>query len=168
MRTMFRRNAKIVHFNDINSFYPTLLAVIVALSATLYASIQTFTPDAWQHFYYHPTLNPFNVQPVIGMFLVSVWAIFIVGLAVVDVVRNILPTGEALLYLCGLASVCAVNYIVFSISTLYYIGYPMFAAYLYFALRMYFTRFRCAYICGKCGARMNKKGRCPVCGTMNE
>ena len=168
MRTMFRRNAKIVHFNDINSFSPTLLAVIVALSATLYASIQTFTPDAWQHFYYHPTLNPFNVQPVIGMFLVSVWAIFIVGLAVVDVVRNILPTGEALLYLCGLASVCAVNYIVFSISTLYYIGYPMFAAYLYFALRMYFTRFRCAYICGKCGARMNKKGRCPVCGTMNE
>ena len=118
--------------------------------------------------YIASTLNPFNVQPVIGMFLVSVWAIFIVGLAVVDVVRNILPTGEALLYLCGLASVCAVNYIVFSISTLYYIGYPMFAAYLYFALRMYFTRFRCAYICGKCGARMNKKGRCPVCGTMNE
>ena len=168
MRTIFRRNAKIVHFNDINSFYPTLLAIIVASSATLYASIQTFAPDAWQHFYYHPTLNPFNVQPIIGMFLVSVWAIFIVGLAVIDVVRNILPAGETLLYLCGLAGVCAVNYIVFSISTLYFIGYPMFAAYLYFALRMYFTRFRCAYICGKCGARMSKKGRCPACGVMNE
>lgn len=168
MRTIFRRNAKIVHFNDINSFYPTLLALIVASSATLYASIQTFAPDAWQHFYYHPTLNPFNVPPIIGMFLVSVWAIFIVGLAAVDVVRNILPTGEALLYLCGLAGVCAVNYIVFSISTLYYVGYPMFAAYLYVAIRMYFKKFRCSYICGKCGARMSGKGRCPVCGTMNE
>ena len=168
MRTIFKRNAKIVHFNDINSFYPTLLAIIVSSSATLYASIRTFSPDAWQHFYYHPTLNPFNTQPVIGMFLVSVWAIFIVGLAVIDVVRNILPTGEALLYLCGLAGVCAVNYIIFSISTLYFIGYPMFAAYLYFALRMYFTRFRCAYICGNCGARMSQKGRCPECGAMNE
>ena len=51
MRTIFRRNAKIVHFNDIASFYPTALALIVASSATLYASIQTFAPDMWQHFY---------------------------------------------------------------------------------------------------------------------
>lgn len=167
MRTIFRRNAKIVHFNDINSFYPTLLAIVVASSATLYSSIQTFAPDTWQHFYFHPTLNPFNVPPILGVFLVSVWAIIIIGLAVVDVVRNILPTGEALLYLCGLAGVCAVNYIVFSITTLYYIGYPLFAVYLYFAVRIYLKRFRYAYICGNCGARMSGKGQCTVCGTMN-
>ena len=167
MRTIFRRNAKIVHFNDIPSFYPTLLAIIVASSATLYSSIQLFAPDTWQHFYYHPTLNPFNVPLILGIFLTSVWAMLIIGIAAVDVVRNILPTGEAMLYLCGLAGVCAVNYIVFSIATLYYIGYVMFAAYLYFAIRTYISRFRCVYVCGNCGARMKSKGRCPVCGAEN-
>lgn len=137
MRTIFRRNAKIVHFNDIASFYPTALALIVASSATLYASIQTFAPDMWQHFYFHPTLNPFSLPPLLSVFIMSVWAILIVGLACIDVVKSILPTGEALLYLCGLAGVCAVNYIVFSLSTLYYIGYPLYAAYLYFAVKRY-------------------------------
>lgn len=167
MRTIFKRNAKIVHFNDIPSIYPTLLAIIVASSATLYSSIQLFAPDTWQHFYYHPTLNPFSVAPILGIFLTSVWAMLIVGLAAVDVVRNLLPTSEAMLYLCGLAGVCAINYIIFSIATLYYIGYIMYAAYLYFAIRMYISRFRCVYICGNCGARMSDKGRCPVCGADN-
>lgn len=45
-----RKNAKIVHFRDIDSFYPTLLAIIVACSATFYASIQNFVPDVWRHF----------------------------------------------------------------------------------------------------------------------
>lgn len=167
MRTIFRRNAKIVHFNDIGSFYPTLLALIVASSATLYASIQLFAPETWEHFYFHPTLNPFNVSPVLGVFLVSVWAMLIVGIAVVDVARSLLPPGDTLLYLCGLAGVCAVNYIVFSLTTLYYVGYVLFAAYFYFALRIYFMRFRCTYVCGNCGARMSRKGRCPVCGADN-
>lgn len=166
-RTILRRNAKIVHFNDINSFYPTLLALIVASSATLYSSIQTFAPDMWRNFYFHPTLNPFNVPLTLGIFIASVWAMLIVGLAAVDVVRNMLPTGEALLYLCGLAGVCAVNYIVFSITTLYYVGYILYIAYLYFALKRYFDKFRETYVCGNCGAPMKSKGRCPVCGREN-
>lgn len=167
MRTIFRRNAKIVHFNDISSFYPTLLAVIVASAATLYASIQVFVPDVWRHFYYHPTLNPFIVPPLLSIFIMSVWAILIAAIAVVDVVRRHLSAGDAVLYLCGLAGVCAINYIVFSITTLYHVGYPLYIAYVYFAINTYIRRSRCAYLCGKCGAPMHAKGRCPVCGTEN-
>ena len=168
LRTIFRRNAKIVHFNDIPTFYPTLLALTVAACATLYASIQTFAPEAWEHFYFHPTLNPFIVSPILSVFLVSVWAMFIIGLATADVVRGMLPRGEALLYMCGLACVCAVNYIVFSLTTLYSVGYALFAAYAVYALRTYMRRFRRAYACGRCGAPMRHKGRCPACGAMNE
>ena len=57
MRKIMKRNANIVHFNDINSFYPTLLAIIVATSATFYASIQLFAPETWREFYFHPSLN---------------------------------------------------------------------------------------------------------------
>lgn len=141
MRTIFKRNARIVHFNDIPTFYPTALALTVAAAAVLYSSIRMFAQDTWQHFYFNPTLNPFIVPPALGIFLVSVWAMLIIGLATVDVVRGILPTGEALLYLCGLAGVCALNYIIFSITTLYYVGYPLFIAYAAFAVYVYVKRF---------------------------
>lgn len=168
MRTIFRRNAKIVHFNDIPSFYPMLLALTVAFSATLYSSIQMFAPDMWQDFYFHPTLNPFGLPTIISVFIIAVWAILIVAIAAVDVVFKELPFGDAMLYLCGLAGVCAVNYIVFSITTLYFAGYLLLAAYLFFALRLYFRGSYYTCLCGNCGARMRSRGRCPECGAMNE
>lgn len=165
---LFRRRARIVHFNDIDSFYPTLLCLNVATSATLYAAIQTFAPQMWQHFYFHPTLNPFAVPTALGVFLGSVWAMLIVALAAADDVRHQLPVGEAVLYLGGLAAVCAVNYIVFSITALYYVGYFLLVCYYYYALRQYFHRHRSRYVCGRCGAKLHDKGPCPVCGAINE
>ena len=135
MRWLLRSNAPIVHFNDIDSFYPTLLCLLVAASATLYASIQMFGAESWRHFYYHPSLNPFALPLHLGIFISSVWAIIIVGLAAVDDVRHHLPTTDAILYLAGLGAVCAVDYVVFSIFTLYYVGYVLFVAYVVFAVR---------------------------------
>ena len=123
-----RRNAYIVHFNDIDSFYPTLL---------------------------------------LGLFVASVWAIIIVGVAALDDVIRHLSGGDAILYLGGLAGVCAVNYVVFSVSTLYYIGYLLLIAYIIFAVYRYIHHARSRYVCGHCGAKLRKKGTCPHCGTMN-
>ena len=135
VRYSVKRNAKIVHFNDIDTPYPMAFALTVATSATLYSTIQLFIPELWRHFYFHPTLNPLMAPGLIAFFLVSVWAIIIVGLAAVDEVRKSLPFDEAVVYLFGLAGVCAVDYIVFSFTTLYYIGYPLLAAYFWFAIR---------------------------------
>ena len=135
VRRLMRRGAKIVHFNDIPSFYPTTLCLLVASSAVLYSSIQLFGPESWRHFYYHPSLNPFGMPLHLGLFVTSVWAIVIVAIATVDDVTKHLPLGSAILYLGGLLAVCAVCYVVFSITTLYYIGYPLLIAYYIFALR---------------------------------
>ena len=135
LRRMMRKGCKIVHFNDIPSFYPTTLCLLIASSAVLYSSIQLFGPETWRHFYYHPSLNPFALPFWLGVFITSVWAIIIVAIATVDDVTRMLPLGQALLYLIGLAAVCAVCYVVFSITTLYYIGYPLLIAYYYFAFR---------------------------------
>jgi hypothetical protein len=135
VRRLMRRGAKIVHFNDIPSFYPTTLCLLVASSAVLYSSIQLFGPESWRHFYYHPSLNPFGMPLHLGLFVTSVWAIVIVAIATVDDVTKHLPLGSAILYLGGLLAVCAVLYVVFSITTLYYIGYPLLIAYFIFALR---------------------------------
>jgi len=125
MRKLLSASLPIVHLRDINSIYPTLLVLLVATSATFYASIQLFAPQVWHHFYFHPTLNPFSVPLPLNLFLLSVWAILLIGLAAIDDVRHLLPLGDAVLYLCGLAAVCAVNYIIFSVSTLYYNGYTL-------------------------------------------
>ena len=135
VRRLMRRGAKIVHFNDIPSFYPTTLCLLVASSAVLYSSIQIFGPESWRHFYYHPSLNPFGLPLHLGLFVSSVWAIIIVAIATVEDVSKHLPLGSAVLYLGGLTAVCAVDYVVFSITTLYYIGYPLLIAYFVFALR---------------------------------
>ena len=167
MRSLLRRKAYIVHFRDIDSFYPTLLCLFVACSATLYASIQMFAPESWRHYYYHPSLNPFALPLHLGVFITSVWAILIVAVAAVDDVRHRLQSGETMLYLSGLAAVCAVDYVLFSVSTLYYLGYPLLVAYTVYALWRYFRFAHYRYTCGQCGAPLRTKGICPHCGTRN-
>ncbi|MBQ8656356.1 MAG: DUF3656 domain-containing protein [Prevotella sp.] len=163
-----RRNAYIVHFRDTGSFYPTLLCLLVAASATLYASIQMFGPETWRHFYYHPSLNPFSLPTHLAVFIMSVWAILIIGIAAVDDTLRRLPLGDAVLYLGGLAGICAVCYVVFSITTLYYIGYPLLVAYVVFALWRYACFSRRRFVCGHCGQPLRDKGICPHCGALNE
>lgn len=140
IRKVFHNKGKIVHLDDIDSPYPTALVLMVSLSAAFYATIQSFMPEMWRHFYFHPTLNPFAVPRVLGFFLASVWAIIILALACVDEVKHRLGAGDAILYLGGLVGVCAVDYIVFSISTLYYVGYLLLVAYFWFAIHCYLHR----------------------------
>ena len=135
VRRLMKLGAKIVHFNDIPSFYPATLCLLVATSAVIYSSIQVFGPESWRHFYYHPSLNPFALPLHLGLFVTSVWAIIIVAIATVDDVTKHLSLGESILYLGGLAAICSVDYVIFSITTLYYIGYPLLIVYYYFAIR---------------------------------
>ena len=135
LRRLMRKGCKIVHFDDIPSFYPTALCLLIASAAVLYSSIQLFAPETWRHFYYHPSLNPFALPFWLGVFISSVWAIIILGLATIDDVYHSLPLADAILYLIGLGAICAVVYVVFSITTLYYIGYPLLIAYYYFAIK---------------------------------
>lgn len=137
VRKVFHCNGKIVHFNDIDSPYPVTLVLLVSISAAFYGWIQSFEPEMWRHFYFHPSLNPFAVPHLLGVFLALVWAVLIVALACVDEVYHRLTFGEGLLYLGGLAGVCALDYIIFSVLSLYYIGYVLLFAYIYFAIKTY-------------------------------
>ena len=167
LRRLLRRRAYIVHFHDIDSFYPTLLCILIATSATLYASIQMYGAESWRHYYFHPSLNPFALPLHLGVFIAMVWAILIVGIAALDDIRRQLSTIDALLYLAGLGAVCAIIYVVFSVFTLYYVGYLLWVAYLVFALRCYQHHRHYRYHCGHCGAKLQQKGRCPLCGSLN-
>ena len=167
LRLIHKRHAHIIHLDDIASFYPTLLVITLALAATLYSSIQLFEPDMWRHYYFHPTLNPFSLPPLLGIFIAIVWMLPILGIATVEDVLHHLPFADALLYLSGLTAVCMVIYTVFSVLTLYYVGYPLLAGYIYVSVWTFFRNRRLVYYCGRCGKAIHEKGVCPYCGARN-
>ena len=164
------KKVRIVHFRDIPSFYPTLLCLCVSGSAALYGSIQRFVPVTWVEFYYHPTLNPFNadIPPILSLFIASVWCMLIVGVAVVDELRRQPDLGDNLSYLASLGGTCVVLYLVFTLTTPIYIGYPLLVAYWAFAIRQYVMHKPSHLLCGVCGRSIPRKGICPHCGALNE
>ena len=105
----------------------------------------------WVEFYYHPTLNPFGLPPILSLFVAMVWLNLITALAVIDDVRRCLPVGAAVVYLMTLLGACVVLYLSFTLTVGLYVGYLLFAAYVVFALRRYLTRYYRPYRCGRCG-----------------
>ena len=167
-RRMLRKRFRMVFYNDIASFYPTGLCLVVSLGAVLYALIQLHCPSLWVEFYFHPTLNPFGQPLILACFLATVWLMLILSIAVLDDVLRQLPVSDAVSYMLGLLGVCMLCYLFFSVATLYYIGIPFFLMFVVWALRHYYRYSYSRYICGKCGAKISKKGTCPRCGAWNE
>ncbi|MEG1580903.1 MAG: zinc ribbon domain-containing protein [Bacteroidaceae bacterium] len=166
-RSLRHKRLRLIHFNDIDSFYPTLLCLLVSSTATLYALMQHYVPETWQEFYFHPTLNPFGLPFILSAFISAIWLLIILVLAVIDDVRKQLDWSDAFSYLLGLMCMCLVLYLFFTLTITRYIGIPCFIAYVSFALYHYFTHYAAHYICGECGATMHRKGRCPRCGAEN-
>lgn len=169
VQNLRRGRLQMVHYNDIKSFYPTLLCLVVSSSAVLYGALQQFAPDMWQEFYFHPTLNPFApIAWPLRIFLLSLWGMAVVGIAAIDDVRKLPGVVDDVAYLVILAGVCMVLYLFFSLSVHIYIGYPLLLGYWTFALRRHFRFTSAPYRCARCGEALHAKGRCPACGAIND
>lgn len=163
-----KRHLRLVFFHDIDSLYPLMLCLAVSCTATVYESIQLFVPDTWLHYYFNPTLSPFKVPFVLGLFLGGVWLSVVLSLAVVDDLFRRLPPLPALGYLLGLASCCVLCYFFFIWTTSVYVGYVFLAAFVgWFACRLYRSVRQPGYCCGRCGEPLRHKGVCPRCGALN-
>ena len=126
VQNLRRGRLQMVHYNDIKSFYPTLLCLVVSSSAVLYGALQQFAPDMWQEFYFHPTLNPFApIAWPLRIFLLSLWGMAVVGIAAIDDVRKLPGVVDDVAYLVILAGVCMVLYLFFSLSVHIYIRLPL-------------------------------------------
>ena len=169
VRMLRRKSLRRTGFSDIDSVYPLLLCLLMALCATLYESMQVFVPDTWEHFYYNPTLSPFRVPFLLSLFLAGLWAFVVVLVATVDVLFRRLSLVTALYYLLGLASACIFCYFFFILTTGIYVGYLfllVLAVFFVRALRR--SLYTSAYRCGNCGEALSRKGICPYCGALNE
>lgn len=167
VRRVRHARSRVFLIHDIASVYPTLLTVVLGGAAVLYAHIQRFEPDMWVRFYYHPTLNPFSLPLLLGLFVLLFWLILILSMAVADEVFDQLPLGGALFYLLTLLGVCMCLYTLFSLAAFYWAGVVLYALYAVAALCRFFLWFRPRYVCGRCGCKMHDLGTCPHCGARN-
>ncbi len=167
-RHVHSKKTHILHIKDIATFYPTMLTISVAMAATIFTSIQMFDTSQWIEYYYHPSVNPFSLPWPLALFVLSAWMIIILVIATVDDCLRHLTLGGIIPYLLGVATMCVINYIVFSFTTRYYAGYILLAVYIGWAVYHYLSHVRNKYICGNCGRQIKEKGKCPYCGVMNE
>jgi hypothetical protein len=158
---------KTVFFDDIDSAYPLLMCFCMAMSATIYESMQMFLPDTWEHFYFNPTVNPLKVPLILSIFLLNLWGFIIVMIAALEDTMRMLKFTDAIFYIIGLFSACIFCYFFFIYTTRIYIGYAFMLYFFYLLIRKAIHR-RYHYQCGNCGAMLKEKGKCPKCGAINE
>lgn len=167
-RLIRRMRLNIVFFNDIASPYPAILCFLMALSATLYESMQVFAPDLWEQYYFTPTLSPMKVPLLLSLFLGSIWLMLIFTIASIDDVVRKLPSLDAFFYLTGLLSCCIFCYMFFVLTTHLYIGYLFLLIFFIYLLKFLKQRDHSPkYRCGNCGQFIEEEGRCPHCGAYN-
>lgn len=166
-RALRRKQIKLIWLNDIDSVFPITLSWLMAAAATLYNSMQHFVPETWERYYYDPSLNPFDLPFVLGLFVLSVFLILLLGVALLDDLFHQTTMEVAFFYLLGLASCCIFLYIFFT-HLWVYLAYVAFIAYSVWCVRRLRKANSYPYACGACGAKMRSKGICPHCGALNE
>lgn len=117
------RKLQILKIREMDSIYPPLFLILVAIMASLYASVQNFVPEFWQEFYYHPTLNPLILPPIMAWLVVVMWLVVITLIAVIDEVYHHFYFLEGLRYGAELIGLAMIVYLIFSWSTIFYVGY---------------------------------------------
>lgn len=169
IRLVLKRKINLVFFKDIDSLYPLFLCFLMAFSATIYETMQMFVPNTWEHYYFNPTLSPFQTPFIVSIFLLSLWLFIIVSIAVLDDIFRLLSIFSAFFYLLGLLASCVFCYFFFILATSIYIGYLFLVIFfILFCKRAYTGQRVYRFRCGKCGQKLKEKGVCPYCGALNK
>lgn len=130
IRRGLHRSLHIIDLQEVSSPYPILFINLIALMASLYASVQNFMPEYWQEYYFHPTLNPLLLPPIMALLVVIVWLVIITAIAVVDEVYHNLPSSQVPAYMLELIGLSMIVYLIISTTTLFYIGYILLIAFI--------------------------------------
>lgn len=134
------RQLYLFKFKEMSSVYPFLFLSLVAIMASVYATVQNFLPEYWQEYYYHPVLSPIGLPFIMALLLSLAWAVVVVFIAVVDEVYHHFYFVAGVAYIFELLGLAMFVYLVVSWTTLLYIGYlilPAFICFIVWGYRKY-------------------------------
>ncbi len=119
-------------FHEMDSLYPALFLCLTSIMAALYASVQNFVPEFWQEYYFHPSLNPLVLPPIMATLVVMAWLLIITFIAVIDEVYHHFYFIEGITYLAKLLGLAMLIYLFISWTSLIYIGYIVLPVMLFY------------------------------------
>ena len=112
----------------------------------------------------HSLQNP----PILVLFITSVWFIFIIWCTVVIDLWHHEPFQQVVIHSIGLACICVILYLIFTITVQSYVGFPLLLTYWIYAILRYRNQHYITLYCGNCGAEIPQLGICPYCGAINK
>lgn len=127
---------------EMQSPYPSLFLLLVAIMAAIYASVQNFVPEFWQEYYFHPTLNPLVLPPLMAALVVVLWLVIITFIAVIDEVYHHFYFAPGIIHLAKIIGAAMLVYLVISWTTLIYVGYLLLIALAYYFVKLMINALR--------------------------
>ncbi|MBQ7742411.1 MAG: hypothetical protein IJT90_05765 [Bacteroidaceae bacterium] len=90
------------------SIYTYLFWFSAVSAGTIYATIKCLTPEMWEEFYYHPSLNPVGQPPMIALYLSLMWLNIIFYIAIFFDLKDRVSLGKTLLImtLAAIIGIC--------------------------------------------------------------
>lgn len=167
IRLVRRQRLTMLHAHDISSPYPTLMSTTLFAVLLLWTHARETHPIGWAQFYFHPTLNPWQISDhLVFMALLTTWLFIVVTVATFDELLRKICLRDLPFYIIALAAWAALLIIAVPPLTT---ASPLaacivFAAYVIGASTHYVRHSRPTCRCGRCGTPLHSKGRCPHCG----
>ena len=146
---------------------PLLLATTLAI-AVIYTGIQTYAPEFWQEYYFHPTLNPLILPGIMAVLLSLVWLLVVVYVALIIAVYRDYYFAPGLRFILRITGLAMLFYLLVSLSSTlvsWWLALVIAIVLAVLVLYIYFRHLRHRYQCPYCGAVLHDKGTCPECGT---
>ena len=168
VRSLRRWRFSLPLFSEFDSFYYPSFLSAVATTGWIYGWMQVNQSWDLHEYYFHPSLNPFHFPAAVSALLISLWASFILFIALMDDVVHKLPF---LRFLCFMVEAIGGGCLMFLLAHRcghWGVAGGILLTLLCSSLLIFHWHFLMhRYLCGHCGKKLRSKGKCPYCGTEN-
>ncbi len=132
-------HAKVVRniVEALTSPYAVMMTCAAGILGMVYGFLESNAPDAWQHFFYHPTINPFaeGIPFVLRLFVAMIWINLVLAVAAFDDVRCRMYLSKAIPQILIVYATSLIVYVVVAFTSNLYVGPAVLAVYAFWAIR---------------------------------
>ena len=121
----------------ISSPYAVAMTCAAGILGMVYGLLESIAPDAWQQFFFHPTINPFaeGIPFILRVFVAMIWINLVLAVATFDDFRTRMYLSKAIPHITIVYAVSLFIYIVVAFTSNIYIGPAVLGLYAFLAIK---------------------------------
>ena len=120
-----------------SSPYAVMMTCAAGILGMVYGFLESNALDAWQQFFYHPTINPFaeGIPFILRLFVAMIWINLVLAVAVFDDARSRMYLSKAIPQILIVYATSLLVYVVVAFTSNLYVGPAVLAIYAFWAIR---------------------------------